>query len=288
MTKEDAAIYAGAFAATAFVLPDPNPRRSGLTLAVACLWFGAALFLAIPASRAADGLSLSNPLLESRFGSPSGQVEVGVLLSRLLSAATAGTLANLLLMVALLPLAAPLWLLPALPGLLINVAAEPGSMQAALSDHYVWPILPWLFIASAAGIVRIRSRSGRVAMAWTLIWMAATLVDNPALRRILTTRLDAQAADVRAHLPVIDTASVVLAQPNIIPHLPHVPHLYATGGGARAPRSPDLVLLTTVGNAWPHTHDQVLDLIAQYQRDPAYERVGDGSLAVFVKRGVSP
>jgi uncharacterized membrane protein len=288
MTKEDAAIYAGAFAVAAFMLPDPNRRRSGLTLVVACLWFGAALFLAIPASRAADGLSLANPLLESRFGSPSGEVQASLLLGRVLSATTAGTVANLLLMAAALPLAAPLWLLPALPGLLVNVAAEPGSMQAALSDHYVWPILPWLFIASAAGIVRIGSRSARVALVWTLVWMAATCVDNPALRRILSTRPDAQAAEVRAHLPVIDAASVVLAQPNVIPHLPHVPHLYATGGGARAPHQPDVVLLTTLGNTWPHTHDEVLALITQYERDAAYDRVGQGPLAVFVRRGVSP
>jgi uncharacterized membrane protein len=288
MTKEDAAIYAAAFAVAAFLLPNSNPRRSGFTLAIAGLWFGVALFLAIPASRAADGLSLSNPLLESRFGSPSGQVQAGVLLDRVLSPTAAGTIANLLLMVAALPLAAPVWLLPALPGLLINVAAEPGSMQAALSDHYVWPILPWLFIASAAAIVRIGSRSPRVAMAWALVWMVATLADNPALRRLSSTRLDPQAVDVRAHLPVIDAAAVVLAQPNVIPHLPHVPHLYATGGGATAPPHPDVVLLTTVGNAWPHTRDEVTALIAQYQGDASYDRVNQGPLAVFVRRSVSP
>jgi hypothetical protein len=46
--------------------------------------------------------------------------------------------------------------------------------------------------------------------------------------------------------------------------------------------------LTTLGNTWPHTHDEVLALITQYERDAAYDRVGQGPLAVFVRRGVSP
>jgi uncharacterized membrane protein len=284
MTKEDAAIYVGAFAAVALLLPDRHPRQSALTLTLACLWFGVALFLAIPASRAADGLSVANPLLEARFGTPSGHADIGSLVARVASTTTAGTLANLLLMVAALPVAGALWLLPAVPGILINVAAEPGSLQAALSDHYAWPVLPWLFIAAAVGVARLASRSARVAMIWTFALLAATVADNPALRRVTSTRMNPEAVAVRAALPAIAADRVVLAQPNLIPHLPHGDRMFATGGGTASSAPPDIVLLTGVGNLWPATPGDVQTQVARYRADAAYEEVGRGPLYVFRRR----
>jgi uncharacterized membrane protein len=284
-TKEDAAIYVAAFALVALVLPNRKPRQSALTFALACAWFLVALVVAIPMSRAADGLAIANPLLESRFGAPSGQLDAGVLAARVFSATTAGTVVNLLLTVAALPLAGAVWLLPAIPGILINVAAEPGSLQAALSDHYSWPVLPWLFVAAAAGIARVSARSRRIAFAWTFALLVATLADNPALRRTTSTKMNPNASAVRAALPPVAADAIVLAQPNLIPHLPHRERMFATGGGdARPTESPDLILLTEVGNLWPDDANAVRARIASLDDDPSYDHRTTGALHVFVRR----
>jgi hypothetical protein len=214
-------------------------------------------------------------------------VDAAALVRRVVSPTTAGTFANLLLMVAALPVFGAGWLLPALPGIVINVAAEPGSLQAALSDHYAWPVLPWLFVAAAAGIQRVSSRSPRAALAWTLVLLVATLADNPAVRRVTSTRMNPDAVEVRRQLAEIDARGVIMAQPNLIPHLPHSQTVYAIGGGdARPPRDPDLVLLTTVGNLWPLTRAETEARIATYASDPRYEARTRGPLFVFAR--VSP
>ncbi len=53
-------------------------------------------------------------------------------------------------------LLAPAWAAIALPGMMVNLAAAPGTLQAGLLGHYLWPILPWLFAAAAIGVGRSR------------------------------------------------------------------------------------------------------------------------------------
>ena len=187
-TKEDAAIYVAAFALTMFFVDKSARRRSSIAFVVASLWFVGALFVAIPASRHAEGLSTENPLLGGRYGSADGHVPWGVLAARLVGWTSAEHAAQLMATTGGLSILGPLWLVPAAPGLIVNFAAEPESMQASLTGHYAWPVLPWLFIAAAAGIVSIARRSRRLSIAWLSVLVVVTVADNPAIRRVLSTQ----------------------------------------------------------------------------------------------------
>ncbi|HEY3056973.1 MAG TPA: DUF2079 domain-containing protein [Thermoanaerobaculia bacterium] len=65
-TKEDAAIYVAAFAAIRFLIDSPL-RDSVITFAVAVVWLLFAVAVAIPHSRAIDGLPALNPFLHTRY-----------------------------------------------------------------------------------------------------------------------------------------------------------------------------------------------------------------------------
>jgi hypothetical protein len=190
---------------------------------------------------------------------------------------------NLLAMSGFLPLAGGAWIVPALPGMAVNMAAAPETMQAALMDHYAWPILPWVFMSTAAGALWLHGRSRRFAVFWVVLLLAATAIDNPAVRRLHETRLNPDAGQVLRQLRGLQ-GTVVLAQPNLIPHLPRTANLLAVGGTLKPGAEPDLVLLTEVGNLWPLRPEEVVALIEAYGRDERYQRVTTGPLHAFKRR----
>jgi uncharacterized membrane protein len=286
-TKEDAGLYLGAFAVLQWVwplVPDARPRRAIATAVVAALWMALALGWAIPASRARDGLDTVNPFVASRFASSDGALDARALASRVVSRHSLATLGDLAAGTGLLPLAAPIWLLPAVPGLVLGFAAKPGTMQAAVIGHYAWPVLPWLFLSAAVGLARLQRRSRRLAVFWSLLLLAGTLVDSPTVRGIPATRIDPDARTVRRQLAALPSVNgIVVAQPDLIPHLAHRLTIFSAGGVAPA-QPPALVLLTPVGDLWPFDRDQVLAMIDRYSRDPAYEEIASGPLYAFARR----
>ena len=281
MTKEDAGIYAACFGALQAVLTPARRREALTTVAISALWTAAAVFLAIPLARAADGLSATNPLFESRFGGSGSGVDAGLLVDRLVALATVERLGALLATGGFLALWSPLWILPAVPGALINMAADPATMQADLMSHYAWPILPWLSMAAAAGWQRLHCRWPRVAVAWLAALAVFTIVDSPALQRLHRTRVDPEATRAISQLPEMPIAGIVLAQPNLIPHLPHHPEMFAVGADLKPPATPELVLLSEIGNLWPLSPQSARALIDRYTADPRYQRLADGPLYAF-------
>jgi len=281
-TKEDAAIYTGAFAALQVWL-DVNRRRAGKLLLVSVVWLFVALVLAIPLSRRTDGLPPANPLLEARYGSAGGEFDTVQLARRLFSVSTLGTLKNLAVTTGGLPVFGALWLVPAVPGMVLNMSSSPGTMQAGMSQHYAWPLLPWLFLALAAGAGRLYARWPTAATVWVSLLLISTLADNPALQRMFRTRLDPQARLVLEQVPRLANETV-LAQPNLIPHLPHVQKMFALGSTTHPPHEADVVLITFVGNLWPFAQAELEGVVASYRADPAYAEATSGPLYVFVRR----
>ena len=160
-------------------------------------------------------------------------------------------------------------------------------MQASLTGHYVWPVLPWLFIAASAGIVRLARWSRRASLTWVVVLAAVVLADNPALQRLRTTRVTPEARAVRQALASVPmtTGAVVVAQANLIPHLPYSPQMFAAGdAGVQPPGRPTYVVLTEVGSHWPMTRDQVQAEIERYKRDPTYVLVASGPVHIFAQR----
>ena len=280
MTKEDAAIYVAGFALFALVTRLGPRRRTLAVFALSIVWFMVALLILIPASRRAEGLGASNPLLQARYGSGADGPTVRTVGEHLISRTTASTVVNLGLSTGFLPLAGPSWITPAVPGLLANLAASPDSGQSGLTGHYAWPVLPWLFLAAAAGATWLHGRWPRFATVWISLILAATLIDSPALQRMFTRKVDPEASVVRAQLERV-SGNVILAQPNLIPHLPKTNTIFSVSSHWQPRSAPDLVVLTNVGNLWPLTAAEVTELVMKYRRDPRYLEVESGPLFAF-------
>jgi uncharacterized membrane protein len=284
-TKEDMAIALGAFSVLQWYRAPALPRRAMATLLLSACWLAFAMFVAIPASRTHDGLSgTHNPVFEARFASESGAIDPAVLAGRLVSGRSLGTVVSVLASTAFLPLGGVAWLVPALPGLVISLASKPEEMQATLMAHYAWPVVPWLFMAAATGLIKCHRRAPRLARALVIGLVAWTLVDSPTVRGLPTTHRDPRAAEALAHLAEVPADAVILAQSNLIPHLPKSTTVFAIGADTRPPRDPDWVLLTTVGNLWPLDTDKTAALVEHYRRDAAYEEVFRGPLFGFRRR----
>jgi len=282
MTKEDVVIYLGAFGAAQMIVWRRERLAGAAAIGLALVWCAAALW-AIAAVRGAEGLGTANPLLQNRFAAASGSFEISALLRNVFSGRSANTLLMLVVGAGLLPIAGWEWLAVTLPGILVNLAASQDSMQSALIDHYAWPIMPWLFIAAAAGAVRVQRWSSRVSRVWLLLFCIVCVVDNPAVQRVFTTSASPEARDTRRQIATlhIETNGVVLAQPQLVPHLPHFEHLFTIGIGPDPGRPADLVLLSTAGDLWPLTRPDVDRVVARYRADPDYELISNGPLFAF-------
>jgi uncharacterized membrane protein len=284
-TKEDAAIYLGSFAAIQLLRGGPARKTAAATLGLAVVWFVLALAVVIPLSRAADGLSTTNPLIEARFAGERGSIAVGTLASR----ATTGAITRgfeIMMGVGLLPLAGWEWLAAAAPGIIVNMAATPDSQQAALIGHYFWPVLPWIFLAAAAGAIRIQRTSRRAIRVWLGVLLIGTVVDSPAFRHLGTLWVPARASLARAQLRSLSIApgSIVLAQANLLPHLPHTVKLAVLRPPPEPAGPPDLVLMSDVGDQWPFNPEQFDRLLHTYQGDPGYQMLSGGPLYAFASR----
>ena len=89
----------------------------------------------------------------------------------------------------MLCLVAPRYLLVAIPGILLNLAATRESLQAGLVGHYLWPILPWVFLASIDGVKRVRQYAPRAATVWLAGLVALTVLDSPLSVRSLNSKV---------------------------------------------------------------------------------------------------
>jgi uncharacterized membrane protein len=253
-------------------------RRIGLaTTALSVVWLGVALGIAIPFSRGLYSLDATNPFLEGRYGGladAAGRLISVESLSRIVTVFSATGFACLL---------APTWAAIALPGMLMNLAAAPDTLQAGLLGHYLWPILPWLFVAAAIGAGRLGGQARWVAV----IILLVALIDLPLPRAVARTpwqQPDA-AGEVLQQLQSIPLDASVLAQPNLIPHLPRRFQVHALGVyTAGQPDDASIVLLAREGDLWPFTKVDIETQAARYAADPRFERLTDGPLIVFRRR----
>ena len=274
--KEDVAIYLAAFGIVIAVVE--RDRQIGLaTTALSVVWLGVALGIAIPFSRGLYTLDAANPFLEARYGGLSdaaGRLISLESLSRIVTVFSATGFACLL---------APAWTAIALPGILMNLAAAPDTLQAGLLGHYLWPILPWLFVAAAIGAGRLGGKARWVAV----IILLVALIDLPLPRAAARTswqQPDA-AGEVLQQLQSIPLDASVLAQPNLIPHLPRRFQMHSLGVyTAGQPDDASIVLLAREGDLWPFTKVDIETLAARYAADPRFERLTDGPLIVFRRR----
>ena len=284
--KEDVAMYFAAFGIVIAVAE--RDRRVGFaTTALSVVWLAVALGIAIPFWRGLYNLDSANPFLEGRYGrlaDAAGRLVSWEALSRIVTVISATGFACLL---------APAWAAIALPGMLVNLAAAPGTLQSALLGHYLWPILPWLFAAAAIGAGRLEDKatlagsSPRLLQWVPLVILLVALIDLPLPRAIARSawwQPDAS-RDVLQQLQLIPLEASVLAQPNLIPHLPRRLETHSLGVyTAGQPDDASFVLLSREGDLWPFTAADIERQAARYAADPRFERLADGPLIVFRRR----
>lgn len=278
--KEDVALYFGLFGVMEAVTNPAGPSRTRglITAAVCAVWAAVAVFVAVPYWSEAYGLGSANPILSGRFGIDTGaglQAAIG----RMFSGSSLEKLVTVTSTVGFLCFLAPRWFAIALPGIAFNLAALPGTNQAGLGGHYLWPILPWLFVAAVYGAERL----GRRGVRW-IPWVAMLIAvaDTPLPGAITRAwQRDPKAATVLTQLKTLDLSGTVLAQSNLIPHLPRHNRVFGYGVYTVGQPQPDLVLLTKTGDLWPLGADGVDRDVARWRADSRYEEVSAGPLWAF-------
>ena len=276
--KEDVAIYFLAFGA--MLAATRLDRPTGLrTMALAGGWLAVSVFVVIPYWRSLDALPAANAFLEERYALASGGLSA--MASRLASLQAVKVLAGVTSATGFLCFLCPEWLAVALPGIAVNLAAVPGAGQSDLHGHYLWPVLPWLFIAAVFGAQRLPPAAVR--------WLAAlialvTVLDAPLPRSIAGApwkRLP-EAARVRTQLSAMSPSGDVVVLPNLLPHLERQRRVW--GFGYSTQPDGDYVMFTEVGDGWPLAADAISREIARYKADPRYELTADGPLYAFRRR----
>jgi uncharacterized membrane protein len=167
-----------------YALSRRRPAQGAVIAAAGVAWTAFAVLVVIPHFAAGDGSSFYARYSEVG-GSPGGILETAVddpgqLLSSVFSGRTLGLVGRLLLPLALLPLAAPLVLVAALPELGINVLSA-APTQTSIHYHYEAAAIPVLTAAAVFGAARLAGRWPRRVVALGIVAVAACLVANYVL-----------------------------------------------------------------------------------------------------------
>lgn len=279
--KEDVAMYLAAFGG--LLILRPGQRRTGaLTVSVAAAWLLFTMAVVIPHFRTAYSLEGANHFVDARYG-VSGVSGALTLAGRVLSTSSLAKVATILSATAFVSLLAPAWLAVAVPGLLLNLAAVPGSVQAELTGHNLWPILPWVFVAAAVGAARLPARHRRW-YPWLIV--VVSCIDAPLPRALARTpwHTPPDAQVVASELERVPVTASVTAQPNLIPHLARRLDMHSLGAYEPATLQTDYVLLSTVGDLWPFDVGPIERRSRALAADPRYEQAVSGPLLVFRRR----
>jgi uncharacterized membrane protein len=281
--KEDVALYFVAFGGL-LVITRSHSRTGGFTIAAASAWLVFSLFVAIPHWRHVYGLGSASPFLEGRYGVSGDGLPVWVLAGRLFSFGALARVVTVAGATGFLCFLSPSWMAVALPGIGLNLVALPGTGQASLNGHYLWPILPWLFVAAVFGAHRLRAAA---SLWWPAAVLLLALIDMPLPRTIAAApwRGLREAAMVRSQLRTLSLSGTIVAQPNLIPHLP-TRQVDVHGFGVYSAGQPpgDYVLFTTVGDLWPLDARAVAREVSTLQNDARYQQISGGPLFAFRRR----
>ena len=280
--KEDMALYIGGFGLV-IAMTTEYKRVASATAALAIAWLGVSLMVVIPEARERDGLPRENPFIEARFGEPERAPSAILAIQRIATWRSIEKVFNVSSAVAFSCFVAPAWLVPAVPGFLINLAANPSSLQASFTGHYLWPILPWVFVAGLNGLEVIKRRWRHRMTLVVSALLLLVLLDWPGWRMVGEYTLQElhDAAEVRSQLEIIPESASLFVQPNLIPHVAHRREVVAIGREFDADVIGGHVLLTYVGDTWPLDSEQVSEMIDRYRRDPRYETLVNGPLFAF-------
>ena len=260
--KEDMALYIASYGVLLMVSPETRTRGIA-TLVLSLAWVALAVNVVIPWSRTVDGVPPAYTFIVDRYG----DAPIGDSLQRLFRFDLARRLLSLTLIVGWICWLRPKWLLVAAPAVLVTVAAKDETLQSGLVGHYLFPILPFVFLAALDGAAYLQAKSPKLLRAWAIVLLIGVVADNPIFApAYLRSRLrDLQAtSEVRTVLADIPRDARVLAQPQLIPHIRKRPGIECLNGEWREPEATaDVVVVSTLGDQWPLDGSDVNDVIAR-------------------------
>lgn len=221
-------------------------RRHGLlTLAVCLAWLALDFDVITPWVKHLYDFR-SPDLLARRFGEIGGGpwglivhslTRPGEIISLLLDRESLQTMFDLLVPLGFLPLLHPGLTLPAVPVMIINLLAE-SEWQSTIKAHYMAPVLPFLFAATAGAIgwlnrqwgIRNRWKGCPAATSLALFVLINTVLiavffsPYPPGKRFRWENYHQPSiyeANLRRIIALIPDEAVVCAQSDIFPHLSH-------------------------------------------------------------------
>ncbi|HKY22060.1 MAG TPA: DUF2079 domain-containing protein [Vicinamibacterales bacterium] len=281
--NENVALYMAAYG---FVLMLQRSTRQlgAATMAFSLLWAVVAVEVFIPAARALDGLPLDYAFVAERYG----DAPVIESLERLFRFISVQRVVGVLLMTGLIGLLGPKWLLVLAPGVLLNLAARDEAVQSGLIRHYLWPIAPFLFLAAIEGAALLAQRHPRLLRAWAVVLIIGIAADSPVLKPqhfLEAVRLYDRSAAIRADLEAIPMELDVLAQPQLVPHIPKRVSMRAIGmQQLRQPVTAQVVVLSRLGEQWPLTQADFDGIVSRLDADHHYARAETAAdLIMFVR-----
>ena len=241
--KEDVPLYLVGFGV--FLAVDPRTRRFGLATVVASLgWALAAFGWWLPAAQAGGE---APPLLVERWsnwGATYGEVLVGVLTSpvRVVGSLATPSVVELLGDLVFLPVLAPV-VLVAVPPILLNTLPD-HPIQNQLALYYAAPALPFLVIAAAIGLERLRRRfTGKPLLLYAFAVAALARVQPMEMPR--PTESDRVVLEVVAAL---EPGPRYAIQASLIPHAPDGLDVGVFPWGLE---SADVAVVDREGRPWP-------------------------------------
>ena len=282
--NENVALYTAAYGLV--LTMQRSTRPLGLaTLAISVLWAVVAVRVIIPAERALDGLPFDYAFVTERYG----EAPVRESLGRLFRFEALRRILSLTLMTGWICWLAPRWLIVLVPGVLLNLAAKDDALQSGLVGHYLWPVVPFLFLAAIDGAAFLARRRPRALRVWAALLLIGIAAESPVLRP--WRFLDAwgvydRAAAVRTALAAIPPEASVLAQPQLVPHIAKRAAMGALGEQQLGqPATAQVVVLSRLGDQWPLSTADFDAMVKLLENDPNYVRsptVED--LVMFTKR----
>jgi uncharacterized membrane protein len=283
--KEDMAVYLLPYGI--FLFWREGRRSAGAAVvALSAAWLAVSLAVVIPAARAADGIPTANPFFQDRYQGDADSAAVPARVAgQLLSSHTAATIVTVTSQTAFLCVAGGAWAAIPAAGALINLAARPDTLQAGLYGHYIWPLLPWIFMATVAGAAAVIRRWSTAEPWLVAALLGLTAFNSPLPRAIWKTPAVAElraAGVVRDALHAIPAAASVSAMPNLIPHIGHRPAVSAIGRDLNGGDA-DYVALSLMGDLWPLDRAGVDARIEAYRKRADYELLKTGDLFLFRK-----
>jgi len=216
-----------------------------LTIAICLAWLVLDFNVVTPWVKHLYGFR-GRDLLARRFGEVNGGpwgliihylTHPTLIVSLLLDREKLQTVFDLFMPVGFLPLFSPGLTLPAIPILIINLLAE-SEWQSTIHAHYMAPVLPFLFAATAGAIGRLGHRRKRQPITMPL---ASFVLINTLLITIFFSpyppgkqfhwenyyQPSSYEKNLRRIIALVPDGAVVSAQSDIFPHLSHRRDIYA-------------------------------------------------------------